>query len=593
MCLGNEPNTLYPFGEPNAAARSVMSAIFDGPIDMAGYQYQPVILTQLPSLENGDAQIEKDKVEPGDQVVDANGDLILLKAGDKIRPAGCRADDCLITYDGVSSLEMDKMTVTFRMRSDVTWSDGTPMTSDDAIYAFQIASASPEIPSTYLLDRTETYESTGTNTVQWWGKPGFIDPSYVVNFWQPAPKHKWSEFTSSDLPHIDLASRTPLGWGPYKIEEWLPADHITLVKNPYYYRAAEGLPKFDTLTFRFIADPDAAISELTAGRCDLLDPTIRLDSHVALLQEMQRSKQAQASIATGLTIEWFGLGIVPASYDNGYDTLLEKDREDIFSDPRTRRAIAMCMDRQKIADTVLFGFTKVPASFVPFNHPLHNDAVAAYSYDVNAAIALLEQAGWRDHDGNLSTPRRAVSVKNVGGGTPLLLDYYTTTATQRRQVTEILSDSLMQCGIGLNVHYLSQNELYEPGPEGPLFGRHFDAAEYAMGVQGVEPPCLWFTSAEIPNAKDSWIGTNISGYSNAGFDAACKQARLSLPDDATRANFYSQAQTIFADELPSIPLYFRLKVSAARPDLCNFELDSSAEPLWNIESFDVDEACKK
>ena len=54
VCLGAEPNTLYPFGGPNAAARSVLASIYDGPIDMVGYEYQPVILSQLPSIENGD-----------------------------------------------------------------------------------------------------------------------------------------------------------------------------------------------------------------------------------------------------------------------------------------------------------------------------------------------------------------------------------------------------------------------------------------------------------------------------------------------------------------------------------------------------------
>ena len=73
VCLGEEPNTLYPFGGPNAAARSVMAAVFDGPIDMVGYDYQPVILSQIPSFADGDAQIISIAVQPGGQVVDAKG----------------------------------------------------------------------------------------------------------------------------------------------------------------------------------------------------------------------------------------------------------------------------------------------------------------------------------------------------------------------------------------------------------------------------------------------------------------------------------------------------------------------------------------
>ena len=90
VCLGQEPNTLYPYGGPNTAARSVLAAVYDGPIDMVGYEYQPVILSQLPSIENGDAQIVPTTVQPGGQAVDAEGNLVLLERGKKVRPAGCR-----------------------------------------------------------------------------------------------------------------------------------------------------------------------------------------------------------------------------------------------------------------------------------------------------------------------------------------------------------------------------------------------------------------------------------------------------------------------------------------------------------------------
>jgi peptide/nickel transport system substrate-binding protein len=182
-------------------------------------------------------------------------------------------------------------------------------------------------------------------------------------------------------------------------------------------------------------------------------------------------------------------------------------------------------------------------------------------------------------------------VKNVAAGTPLLLNYYTTTATQRRQVVDILSQSLTQCGVGLNVQYFSQNDLYSSGPSGLLFGRSFDLIEYAMGVNSIEPPCGWFTSAEIPSASNSWIGTNVTGYKNEKYDAACRTAQLALPDEQSYIDSYRQTEVIFSSELPAIPLYYRLRVAAARPGLCHFSLDATANPLWNIEAIDTGEAC--
>jgi peptide/nickel transport system substrate-binding protein len=135
--MGQEPNSLYPFGELNSAARSVLAVIYEGPIDSVSYEYQPVILTQLPSLENEDAQIVTVSVQAGATLVDADGNLTELETGLRVRPAGCRNDDCAITYDGVSALEMDQMIVTFRLRPDLAWSDGTPLTADDSIYSFE------------------------------------------------------------------------------------------------------------------------------------------------------------------------------------------------------------------------------------------------------------------------------------------------------------------------------------------------------------------------------------------------------------------------------------------------------------------------
>ena len=589
VCLGQEPNTLYPYGEPNTAARSVLAAIYEGPIDIVSYEYQSVILTQIPSLENGDAQIVRTAVQAGGQVIDADGNPVALAAGMRVRPSGCRNNDCALTFDGVTSLEMDQMVVTFRMRPDLTWADGTPLTADDSVYAFELA-ANPEVmDNPYLLARTQIYEAADERTLQWWGIPGFIDPAYFTNFWPPAPKHVWSEFPAGQLPTVDVATSSPLGWGPYMVEEWIAGDHITLTKNPYYFRAVDGYPKIDNLTFRFIPDPDMALTEMVAGRCDILDPTINLDNHAGLLKEMQTAGEANAYFTTGMNIEWLGLGLVPASHDNGYD--IQKDRQDIFADQHTRQGIAYCLDRQSVVDNVLFGLTIVPTTYVPVEHPLYDPNIEPIPFDPQVGISLLKQAGWQDLDNDPSTPVQAINVENVAYNTQLELNYYTTTSAQRRQVVEILEKSLAQCGIGLNVQYFTQNDIYASGPNGLLFGRNFDMAEYALGIDSIEPACNWFTTPEIPTEANLWSGTNLSGYSNAEYDAACLTAEGTLPTEQEHIDAHRQTQNILAADLPSIPLYYRLRISATRPDICNYDLDATANPLWNIEAIDKGDAC--
>ncbi len=135
--------------------------------------------------------------------------------------------------------------------------------------------------------------------------------------------------------------------------------------------------------------------------------------------------------------------------------------------------------------------------------------------------------------------------------------------------------------------------FYAAGPTGPLFGRQFDLAEFAMGTSGIEPPCAWYTSEEIPAASNHWVGTNVSGYSDPTFDRACREAGYFVPGEPEYVQKHREAQALFAEGLPVVPLYPRLRVAAARPDLCNLSLDgTSASALWNIETFDYGPSCK-
>jgi len=589
ICLGEEPTTLYPYGNLNSAARSVLSAIYDGPMDVLDYGYEAIILEKVPSLEDGDAQISPIPIKAGDEVVDSSGNLVLLNTGTKVRPSGCRSDDCAIDYDGTSTLQMDQMVVTFTLLKSLMWSDGEPITASDSIYSFNLAANEATPNSKFLVDRTATYEAADDQTVQWWGKPGYIDPDYYTNIWMPLPEHAWSEFPPADLLKVDVSARLPMGWGPYIIDEWEAGKSLHFIKNLNYFRASSGLPKFDELTFLIIPETDAAVSALVDGTCDVLDPSTRLDGQVGLLQQMQHDQQARLQIAQTTTIEWLGFGITHASYDDGFD--VKKDRPDLFGDKRTRQAVAMCLDRKKVVDTVLFGLSQVPDSYLPSDHPLHNANIQAYEFNPASGNQILEQLGWLDHDNDPSTPRQSLNVTDVPINTPLVLNYYTSSATQRHQVAEIFAQSLAECGIGLNLVFSTASDFYTQGPTGPLFGRQFDLAEYAIGVNSLEPQCNWFMSSQIPNEANHWIGTNISGYTNPVFDAACQKTIQTVSTDP-EYSFHQEAQAIFAADIPSIPLYLRLKVAATRPDFCGFTLDPfSFSVLADIETFDYGEEC--
>jgi peptide/nickel transport system substrate-binding protein len=342
--------------------------------------------------------------------------------------------------------------------------------------------------------------------------------------------------------------------------------------------------------FRMVGEnSNANIAAILSGECDIVDQTAHLDDQSELLLELQAAGQVNATFVTGTVWEHADLGINPVE---------DYDRPDFFEDVRVRQAIAHCMDRQAVVDTVMFGQSIVLDTYIPPEHPLFNPEVPHYEFDVTAGAALLEEAGWMDDDGDPSTPRVAQGVEGVPDGTLLEFNFWTTSATQRMQATQVLQSSLVQCGIKVNLEYWDAGEYFADGPEGPVFGRRFDIGQFAW-LTGVEPACDLFITTNIPGDPEEldeegnpkypfgWGGQNDPGWSNEEYDAVCNAALQSLPGQPEYEQYHKEAQRIFGEQLPVVPLYLRLKLAATRPDMQNFVMDPTENSeMWNIEEFD-------
>jgi len=245
ICQAEEPNTLFIYGSPSRAARNVLEAIYDGPVDTPSYRFQPVILEKIPSLADGDVALRTVRVSAGavqvgegSKVVDINGLALDLLRGVTVFDAGGQK----VTFEPGQVITMTQMVVTFTLRAGLTWADGQPLTAQDSRYSYELAGAF-DTPSLRLLrERTQRYDVVDERTVVWTGVPGYRDTLYVTNFYHPLPRHAWGQVTGGFLLSAEIAQRKPLGWGPFSVEEWVAGDHITLVRNPNYFRAAEGLP---------------------------------------------------------------------------------------------------------------------------------------------------------------------------------------------------------------------------------------------------------------------------------------------------------------------------------------------------------------
>ncbi len=587
VCQGQEPDNLYVYFTDMLASGNIFEAIYDGGsaegsgggIDGNTYDYQPTFLEKLPSLADGDAVINAVTVSAGDTIADHEGEPVTLEEGVRIRPAGCNGDDCEIDYEG-GDVEMDQMVVQHTMKPGLTWEDGTPVTSADSVYAYDLL-ADPDTPETkFGVLRTTTYEAIGDLTTQWTGIPGWLDSTYFLNFTGPLPEHEWGDLSAVELTEAEESTRTPLSMGPFKIDEWVAGSHITLLKNPHYYLASEGLPKLDKIIFRFdIGEhPNTAIAAMAAGECDIIDQTSHAEDQSELLIEMETQGVLRPYFVTGTVWEHVDFGI------NSVDTYV---RPDFFEDLRVRKAIAMCLDRQGMVDAVFFGKSKVLHNFIPEEHPVYNPDVVQYPYDVDAANALLEEVGWVDSDGD-GVREATGGIPGVPNGTLLSFKWQSTTADLRVTYMQIAKENLSDCGIDLIIEHLPAGEYFADGPDGPLFGRHFDLGSFAW-LTGVEPPCDLYLSSEIPTPENAFGGQNDPGFINEEYDVACLAALSSLPGTPEYDQFHKEAQLIFSENLPVVPLFPRLKLAVSVPGVLGFIVDpTNNSEFFNIENFDLE-----
>lgn len=575
VCQGEEPNTLFVYGGPSRAARNVLDALYDGPIDTRDYRFENVILERLPTPARGDARLETVLVGQGDKVLDVDGELVELLPDVTVRDA----EDEMVVFGG-SVITMTRMVVTFTLRSDVTWADGEPLTPEDSRFSYELAGELEDAALQRRLDRTASYEVRDARTIVWTGVPGYKDSYYLLNFYHPLPQHILGGTSIEQLLDTNVAQRLPLGWGPFVIEEWVDGDHITLVPNPHYFRASEGLPYLDRVTFRFIGDPQQAIQGLLAGECDIVTEDLLADGALQPLAEAAGADRADLISAPSNEWEHMDFGIRPVRWS---------DRVSFFSEREVRQAVAHCVDRERIArEAFVHADAPVALSYVPSVHPLYaGDELHRWVYDPVTGRSMLEGAGWWDADGDGIL--EAQDVSGVAPGTVFSVTLLTTQDDAARQrAAGVLKDNLAACGVGLTMEYLKPDVFYADGPDGPVFGRQFDLALFSW-LNSLDPPCELYTSTSIPSEENWWATSNNPGYASEEYDAACRSALDALYGTDSYVRYHKEAQRIFSRDLPVLPLYFVPRTIAVRPGVSGVVLDPSQRtPFWNIESIDVE-----
>jgi len=588
ICLGYEPESLYLYGSSSQSTWAVLEAIYDGPIDISHFQAIPVILTKMPSLENGDSQRKAVNVYAGESVIDTFGNLTILAEGVKVLPSGCNGLDCAITWDGITPLQMDQMAFTYFINNTVQWSDGMPLTANDSVYSFNIEADEVTPGTKKFISQTQSYEAIDEYSVRWIGKPGFLTQRSENYFWLPLPKHAWSKYSSSELLTAENSTRRPLGWGAYILQEWRAGQYIHLIKNPNYFRSNEALPKFNQIFFKFInVHGDSNIEGVKSGVCDFVNQTTLMQDQSADLDTLlnyYRTPQLNVFLGQGPLIEYLLFKT----------TQIKKTAENtsMVNDLQVRQAIAYCLNRPKINKELFNKLAEIPFTNLSPTSSFYLNELEPYDFNSEKGQQILDEVGWIDDDQDFTTPRVANQVVSITDGTKLSLDMISRMNGWEEKTAILIKESLLECGIVTDLKFFQEDEFFDP--QGPFFKSDFDLALFSW-MSGEISPCYLFSTPaqEILYSEIPSIDLNVTRYVNPEFDALCKASLQPLVTRDKQEFLQQEIQTILNRDVSFLPLFIYYQADVARNDFCPYELDISARSdLQNIESMDYGVHCQ-
>jgi peptide/nickel transport system substrate-binding protein len=285
--------------------------------------------------------------------------------------------DLKLVGDLASSWEVLEggLRIVFRLKKDVRWQDGAPLTAQDVQFTFQKLT-DPQIPSPYAGDfeKVSSFKILDSHTIEVLYKEPF-SPGLASWSMGILPKH----LLSGENLLVSDFSRKPVGTGPYLLRQWKAGESLRLTANELYF---EGRPHIDRVIYRVIPDQSTIFLELLTENLDSLG-----------LTPLQHQKQTGS--------RFFKERYRKFRYPSPSYTYLGYNlKNPLFADKKVRQAIGMAINKKEIIDVTLFGLGRVATGpFLPTSWA-YNPQVRESVFDPARAKILLEEAGWRDSDGD-------------------------------------------------------------------------------------------------------------------------------------------------------------------------------------------------
>jgi len=409
---------------------------------------------------------------------------------------------------GLPTISDDHLRITVRLRPDAHWQDGVPITTRDVKFTLDKV-LDPKIPainkSPYFqkLDHLEVVDDH-TMTFVW--KEPFAPAIYAITQLWPIPEHVYGVGDFLTNP----ANRKPVGSGPFKLDQWVSSQYISLVRDPNYYGKKAHL---DRIIFKVVEDDAVALNMLKAGE---------LDEMRATQGQWEKQMNDPDFEKRFRKVDY---------YFPGYNFISWNNRSIWFSDRRVRKAMTLLFDRESVNNKIYSGYARLVSGPFYINSWAYDKSVKPLPFDPAAARVLLDEAGWKDtdHDGirDKDGKKFEFELNIVAGSTPAA------------QFSQLLQEECGKAGIRINIRALEGSSFFDRIDKG-----EFDAAILGWRLD-LDPDVFdTFHSSMTPPR-----GLNHGFYKNPRVDSLLVLGRREF-DQNKRAAIYHEVHRLIAEDQP-------------------------------------------
>jgi peptide/nickel transport system substrate-binding protein len=420
--------------------------------------------------------------------------------------------------------------VTYTIRPEAKWGDGTPVSTDDVLFSYEVgkhpmSGVTAQEPYRRIFKIDVKDKKTFTLHLD----RRYFD--FAARMFELLPAHvERAAFTDPaqyrTRTKYDTDTTNPALYnGPYRITEAAAGSHVVLEPSPTW---EGGKPRFRRIVVRAIENTAALEANVLSGGVDMVAGELGLSLDQGLAFEKRHGSKYNVIFKPGLVYEHVDLNRA----------------NPILADKRVRQALLWALDREAIAKQLFDGRQTVANTSVNPLDWVHADDIPHYKHDPAKAKALLDAAGWNQMRGG---------IRHNAKGERLSLELMTTAGNRSRElVQQVLQSQWKQVGVEIRI----RNE-----PPRVFFGetvtkRNFSLALFAWISSPESVPRTTLHSREIPSAENNWSGQNYVGFKNEEMDKLIDAIEVELDRDR-RKTMWKRLQEIYADELPTLPLFFR------------------------------------